>query len=148
MKRFVVFVLAATALAACNKDKFKTTPTVTVNSLSPSDVVNGQLFTFNATVTDKEGDLQNTVLIVRKRFNGTSLLSVDTVRYNVAALGFPTKSEVEISAVFSYGKIVDNTIFQSLETADRNFVVGMVIIDKAGNRSDYAESGPIVLHKF
>ena len=38
---------------------------------------------------------------------------------------------------------------QNLETfTDRNFSIGLVVIDKAGNRSQYVESETIVLKKL
>jgi hypothetical protein len=148
MKRFFVFCVLLSSLAACNKDKFKTQPQVTINSLNPSEVTKGQIFTLNATVTDQEGDLQNKVLLVRKRYTGAALLSVDTVSYDVSTLGFPTKQQIEISAIFSYGNLQQGAIFQNLETVDRNFAVGVIVIDAAGNRSDYVESNQILLKKL
>lgn len=148
MKKFIVLSIVALTVAACHKDKFKTQPQVTIKSLSPSDVTKGQVFTLTATIDDKEGDVQNKVLLVRKRYSGGSLLSVDTLTYDFSTLGVPSKNEVELSAQFSYGIIAPNAIYQALETVDRNFAVGVIVTDAAGNRSDYVESDQILLKKL
>src|SRR3954470_6947082 len=121
MKRLAVLGIVALSLFGCTKDKFKTVPQVEIKSLSPDPVYKGQLFTLSAIVRDKEGDLKDTVLIVRKRFNNTTLLTVDTLRYSISDFAFPKNNEIEIQAVFSYGEIRDNYIFQNPENADRNF---------------------------
>jgi hypothetical protein len=148
MKLFIGLLSLVLFFTACNKDKFTTKPQVEIKSLSPGDVYKGQEFEFVATVRDKEGDLQDSVLLVRKRFNGTSLLTADTTRFSIATFSFPDKQQIDISARFAYGELIDGTIFQNLESVDRNFAVGIIVRDKAGNRSDYVESGTIVLHKL
>jgi hypothetical protein len=148
MKRVLAFMVLVAFLTACGKDKFKTEPQVEIKSLSPDAVLKGQIFSLNATVRDQEGDLQDSLLLVRKRFNNTTLLSVDTLRFYIGTLPFPEKSEIEVQALFSYGELRDNTIFTNLESADRNLVIGIIARDKAGHRSAYVESSPIVLKKL
>ena len=149
MKRFFVFAFLVLSLLACDKDKFKTEPQVEIKSLSPSEVRKGDIFSLRAVIRDKEGDLQDSVYLVRKRFNGNTLLGLpDTLRYNISVFGFPNKSELELEAVFSYGELRDGTIFANLEGADRNFAVGVIVRDKAGNKSEYVESEKIVLKKL
>jgi hypothetical protein len=148
MNKVLAFLILVVSLTACDKDKFKTEPQVEIKSLSPESVQKGQIFSLNATVRDQEGDLQDSILLVRKRFNNTTLLSVDTMRFYIGTLPFPDKSEIEVQALFSYGELRDNTIFMNLESADRNLVVGVIARDKAGHRSAYVESAPIVLKKL
>jgi hypothetical protein len=148
MKAILTFSVLVVLLAACSKDNFKTQPTVQITSFGPGEVHKGMVFTFFADVTDKEGDVQDSVLLVRKRFTGQNLLSVDTVRYSIANFGVPLKTKIQIEAKFDYGEVVDGTIFQNLESVDRNFAVGIIVRDKAGNKSDYVESNKIVLKKL
>lgn len=148
MKQLLLVFLSAGILASCTKDKFKTVPQVKINSLSPSEAHKGNIIILSATITDKEGDLQDSVLIVRKRFTGTTSLTIDTLRSSLKTLNVPTKSEIEFSAQFSYGEIRDGYIFQNLESVDRNFQVGLIVRDKAGNKSEYVESAKIVLKKL
>lgn len=150
MKRFFAFFLLLVVVAACNKDKFKTVPQVTIDSFGPAEVRKGQIIQLQATVTDQEGDLQDSLIIVRKRFNGTILLSTDSsIRSSLATLGVPVKQKIEINYLLPYGELLAGfKDFQNLESVDRNFVMGIVIKDVAGNRSEYVESQPIVLKKL
>jgi hypothetical protein len=147
---FIAFVIVF-ALAACSKDQFKTVPTVRIDSITPSEANNGDIIQVNATVTDKEGDLQDSVIVVRKKYNGSTLLSVDsTARVSLKGLGTPIKDKIELRISISYGKLIpEYAIFQDLERDfDRQFAVGLIVIDNAGNRSDYVESKQITLKKF
>ena len=150
MKRLLFFSLTALVMAACTKDKFKTVPQVKINSFGPEQVTKGQLIRLTATVTDKEGDVQDSVYVVRKRFNGTNLLTWDTTRYNITNLGAPKKQEIELQVLFLYGELKPEVApIQNLETAaDRNFSLGIIVVDKAGNRSEYVESEKILLKKL
>lgn len=148
MKRFWLIIVLPVALLACSKDKFKSQPQVEITSFGPSEVYYGENIDLKATVRDKEGDLQDSLYVIRKRFNGTDLLTSDTVVYNISNFGFPNKQTIEIELQFSYGQTIDGKIYQAAEdAADRNFVVGLIIQDKAGNKSDYVETKPILLKK-
>jgi hypothetical protein len=151
MKRILIVSVLAVALAACSKDNFKTVPTVKIESIGPSEVTNGDIIQLLATVTDKEGDLQDSVIVVRKKFNGATLLSVDSsARVSLQGLGSPVKDKIELRISISYGKLLpEYALFQDLERDfDRNFSVGLIVRDNAGNRSEYVESDQIVLKKF
>jgi hypothetical protein len=151
MKRFVLVVFVASFLAACSKDKFKTVPTVTIDSISPGEVNNGDIIQLLATVTDQEGDLQDSVIVVRKKFNGDTQISIDSSsKVSLKGLGSPTSRTIELRVLISYGRLIpEAALFQDLErNFDRNFSVGLIVRDNAGNRSEYVESEKIVLKKF
>src|SRR4051812_24108453 len=122
MKRVLIFCVVATVFLGCTKDKFKTEPQVEIKSFGPDEVHKGEFITLRAIARDKEGDLQDSVLLVKKRFAGTQLLTpVDTIRLSIKDFRSPVNSEIEISAVFSYGEIRDGFMFQNLENTDKNF---------------------------
>jgi hypothetical protein len=150
MKKILVLLMVAGALVACSKDKFKTVPQVEINSFGPEEVSVGDLFRLVATVTDKEGDIQDSVIIIRRRYSGTMLLTTDsTKRVSLKGLGSPVKDKIELQVSFVYGRLDDFAITQDLEyDFDRNLTVGLVVIDNAGNRSEAVESKPILLKKF
>ncbi len=148
MKKLLPFLIVVMAVFACSKDKFKTEPQVEIKSLAPSEVRKGELFSLRAIVRDKEGDLQDSVLLVRKRFAGNTQLTVDTLRYDISNFTFPDKNVIEVTAVFSYGELRDGYIFANLESQDRDFAVGIIVRDKAGHRSEYVESEKIVLKQL
>ena len=153
MKRILFFTVLAGLLAACSKDKFKTVPQVNVTSFGPSEVVKGQIITWKADVTDKEGDVQDSVIFYRKIFNATTdvLLSTDSsVRGTLASFGIPSKTqEFELQLQLSYGEQIDGYQLQNNgDGVDRKISIGVYVKDKAGNRSEFAESGKILLKKI
>lgn len=147
MKKILLLAVAATVLFACGKDKFKTEPQVEIKSFGPSEVTLGQLFTLRAIVRDKEGDTNDSVLLVRKLQTNTGI-RVDTLRRSVASFGAPENSTIEITAITSYGRLLDNYLYVDAQTADRTIAFGVIVIDKAKHRSAYVESGTIILKKF
>lgn len=151
MKKLFILFVVVVALSACSKGNFETKPTVTIDSFGPEEVFTGGFFQLRATVTDKEGDLQDSVIIVRKRFNGTTLLNTDSSkRVSLRGLGTPIKDRIELLITFVYGRLIPEfAVTQDLEyNFDRNLRVGLIVVDNAGNRSDYVESEPILLRKF
>src|SRR4051812_27037370 len=105
MKKLLLFVLISGTLAACTKGKFETIPQVEITSFGPPEVVKGQLIRLTANVTDKEGDVQDSVYVVKKRFNGTVPIgTIDTVRYSIESLGAPKKQQIEVQVLLLYGE--------------------------------------------
>ncbi len=137
------------AFTACTKDKFKTQPQVEIKSFGPDVIPNKGTFSLRAIVRDKEGDLQDTITFYRKYFNGSTLVRQDSfLKYNLDNFGFPKHDEIEVQLLFSYGEDRSPTYtLQNTESADRQLAIGIIIKDKAGNRSDYVESKKITLKK-
>lgn len=152
MKRFVIILIIGSALLSCSKSKFKTQPQVQSISLNPNSVYYGQIFKLKATVTDKEGDATDSIFLVEKLYNISTnfLLKTDTLRFTTTDFGVPNNDQYEFEADFDFGQIVDGTIQVSSDdnSVDRAFSIGIIIRDKAGHKSDYVESGKIVLQKL
>ena len=141
----------ATVFAACSKDKFKTVPQVEIKSFGPEQVTKGQLIRLQARVTDKEGDLQDSVIFYRKNFtlSGILLSQDSSIRTNLKDLGVPNKSDVELQLELIYGESNQNYPTQNgNNTVDRKLAVGVYVKDKAGNRSQYVESDTIILKRI
>jgi hypothetical protein len=152
MKRVLALSLILAIIAiACSKSKFETTPTVEIKSISPDVAVKGNIVSLKVRVTDKEGDLQDSVLFVSKTFDLAGVpISIDTARYSLETLKFPDKRDIEVEVQFLYGEIGGNVpyIYIPLASDDQKFSVGAVVIDKADHRSEYVESGQITLKKL
>ncbi len=143
---FYVFLFAA-----CKKEKYTTEPQIKFKSISPSQVVKTNIISFICSFTDQEGDIQDSVLYVFKRYNGAvALLPIDTVRLKLNPDAIPIGRLGEIELRFSYGELLsDNSAaFLSLESVDREVSFGLIIRDKAAHRSNYVESGRITLKKL
>ena len=152
MKKFLLFGLIAAAFASCGKDKFKTVPQVEIKSFGPEEVTKGQLIRLTAAVTDKEGDLQDSVIFYRKVFATSGLMigAVDSsIRANLGNMGVPKNQEIELRLELIYGETNQNYMTQNGSNAvDRRLTVGVYVKDKEGNRSEYVESDTIVLKRI
>ena len=134
---------------SCNKDKFTTIPQVTVKSISPSTVFSGDIITMKSKYTDKEGDLDS-VLIVYKWYNGAIVIPKDTFRYSFASLHVPAKTqEADMDVTFEYNtnNNPDLRFLPGVSPKDTTATLGLILKDKAGNRSNYSESEKIRLKK-
>lgn len=135
-------------IAACTKDKFTTEPQVKAKSVSPGTVIKGQTITFTSSFKDDEGDVQDSVLVVFKRFNGSAILTIDTLRLKLDPGKIPKARQGDIMVKFGYGELIIGTYLINLETADREATFGIIIRDNAGHRSNYSESDKFTLKKL
>ncbi|HEX4876733.1 MAG TPA: hypothetical protein VFV31_08685 [Chitinophagaceae bacterium] len=140
--------LLVIVVMACNKDKFQTKPTISIKS------VNTEVVPFNGSLvvtlecTDKEGDVQDSIFIVKRRLNKRVVPTVrDTLRYKFPV--FPTNTRTEIQVVLDYQNILSainppnipgsNPVRKELDT----LVLKFAVRDKAGNKSDTVQSQQI-----
>lgn len=140
-------LLLVFVLIACGKDNFTTVPQVEIKSLKPETVNQGQIIRFISKFTDKEGDLDS-VLVVYKWYNGSTVTRSDTFRFSTANLDVPAKlTDGEIIVEYSYGSQNDPYPILGSVPNDTTSTFGILVIDKAAQRSTYAESKPIRLIK-
>ena len=137
---FVLVTLVVIAIA-CSKDKFLTKPTITVKSVNQNFIpLNGTLV-ITLECTDKEGDVQDSVIIIKKRLNKRVVATIrDTIRYKFPV--FPVNTKTQIQASLDYQSILSalNPPFISGSTPPKRevdtLVLRMAVRDKAGNTSD------------
>lgn len=150
MKQVFLYVAAGLmVLTACNKDKFKTEPQMDIRSISPGTVLNGDVISIKGKYTDDEGDLDS-LLLVYKWFNNTTTVRNDTFRFNFANLGLPDKvREADIQVLLEYNTQNQNNMVSIAGVSQRDTTAsfGILLIDKAGHRGNYSESGKIRLKK-
>jgi len=134
---------------ACKKDKFTTEPQLKFKSISPTTVIKGNIINLNVSFTDDEGDIQDSVILVTKRYNiGGGILTSDTVGLKMDPDGIPVARDGDLNVKFGYGEFITGTFFLNLESVDREASFGLIIRDKAGHRSNYVESDKIMLKKL
>jgi hypothetical protein len=134
----------------CGKDKFTTIPQVNAKSISPETVFQGDIIRFISKFTDKEGDLDS-ILIVYKWYNGANVTYVDTFRETVTAHNLPQKTtDGEIIIQYSYNRNQQGftTLTPGASIRDTTATLGLILIDKDSNRSNYTESDRIRLKKL
>jgi hypothetical protein len=134
---------------SCNKDKFTTVPQVSIKSISPATVYSGDIINLRGNYTDKEGDLDS-ALIVYKWYNGATVVKKDTFRFSFTSLHMPPQTkDAEISVDFQYNTTNPNgfVTLPGVFPKDTTATLGLILIDAAKNRSNYAESNQIRLKK-
>ena len=100
MKKNLAFCLLLVVMVACNKDKFQTQPQIKIKSTNTDIVpVNGTL-RVTLEFTDKEGDVSDSLLIVRQRLNAKSPVTPPPSPYKLPT--FPNTSEGEIEVELDY----------------------------------------------
>ena len=147
--RSTIWLIVGMLAFGCGKDKFTTVPQVSAKSISPETVFQGNIIRFVSKYTDKEGDLDS-VLVVYKWYNGAAVTYVDTFRETVRAHNLPEKAtDGDIIIQYAYNR--NNTGFPDLAPKptlrDTTATLGLVLIDKDSNRSNYTESDRIRLKK-
>ena len=146
--RLIIAAVLVFTFIACNKDKFQTKPTISIKSINTEVVPQNGTFIITLECTDKEGDVEDSLILIKKRLNKRVVTTVrDTLRFKIPT--FPANSRTEIEAVLDYQNILSalnppnipgsNPIQRELDT----LVLRMAVRDKAGNTSDTVESRQI-----
>jgi hypothetical protein len=144
-----LLILIVLVVTGCDKDKFTTIPQVSIESIEPEVVSNGNIISLKGEYTDKEGDVDS-ALIVYKWYNGTAVVRDDTFRYSFEVFDLPAKTtQADISLDFQYNTSNPNgyVTLPGAGVRDTTATLGILLIDKENNRSVYAESAPIRLKK-
>lgn len=146
--RVIIAAVLVFTFIACNKDKFQTKPTISIKSINTEVVPQNGTFIITLECTDKEGDVEDSLILIKKRLNRRVVTTVrDTLRFKIPT--FPANSRTEIQAVLDYQNILSalnppnipgsNPLQRELDT----LVLRMAVRDKAGNTSDTVESRQI-----
>ena len=145
-----LFIAIVVVAAACGKDKFQTKPTVSIKSYNTKIVpANGTLRVI-LEVTDKEGDAQDSVIIIKNRLNRRVVATIrDTIRYKFPT--FPKTTKIQAEATLDYQTILSainpptipgsNPLQKEPDTLKLKFAVR----DNAGHTSDTVTSQQIIV---
>lgn len=144
----ILVLLISTLLVGCDKDKFTTEPQVKIRDISPSEVFQNNVVRLRGSFTDEEGDVDS-VLVVYKWYNDILVTRKDTFRYSTDNLGVPAKlREGDIFVELAYGQVDGYIPLGGTPVAkDTSVTLGLVLKDKANNRSEYKESDRIRFRK-
>jgi|CXWL01.1.fsa_nt_gi hypothetical protein len=149
---FIVLSALAVIIIACNKDKFQTKPTIRVKSINGNFIPLNGTFVITLECTDKEGDVQDSVIIIKKRLNRRVVATLrDTLRYKFPV--FPKNTRTQVQATLDYQSILSafsppfipgsNPPQRELDT----LILRMAVRDNAGNTSDTIESPTIYVYR-
>jgi hypothetical protein len=148
MKQLIILGLGALIFTACDKDKFQTQPQLKIESLNYDFVPKNESLRVTLSFTDKEGDVDDTLYVVRTRLNQRGPYS-DQTPFDYKIPSFPDQQNGEIELNMSYG--LDLTVnLPSIfvpGTTDREpdtMALKFVLLDKGKNASDTAIANVIV----
>lgn len=151
MKRILFILTIITVVAvACNKDKFQTKPTLEIKSYSTLTVPFNGSIVINLRAFDKEGDVQDSLIIIKNRMNKRVVTTIrDTLRYKFPV--FPKNTTTDIQATLDFQTILSalnppnipgsNPVMKERDTLILKFAVK----DNAGNVSDTISSQQIIV---
>lgn len=142
-------IIIALTIIACDKGKFETVPQITVKSKN-TDVVpfNGTL-SVTLEYTDKEGDVDDSLLVVRERLNVRGPLRPPASPYKIPTFPDIDKGEFEVNFRYNFDLTVGMTALRVPGSNPAQFepdtlVLKFVARDKEGNKSDTASTNVIV----
>jgi hypothetical protein len=148
------FVVSAfvVIMVACSKDKFQTKPTISVKSINGDFVPLNGTFILTLECTDKEGDVQDSVIIIKRRLNKRKVATLrDTLRYKFPV--FPKSTRTQVQATLDYQSILSasNPPFIPGSSPARRevdtLILRLAVRDNAGNTSDTVESQVIYVFR-
>ena len=151
-KLLLLFVTTA-LLAGCGKDKYQTTPQIKIKSVKVGNITDllgntGKVVEFDLTVTDKEGDVQDTIIIDKidaasPACPGNTLLGD---KYKVPDFPGEPNQEVTIKVKYAsinvsgYGYLGGSSCTPQTDVSRFRFIIS----DKAKNR-DTVTTEPVAL---
>lgn len=129
------------AFIACSKDKFQTKPQLKFISKNTDEVPQNGTLRVTLEYTDKEGDVDDSIIVVRQRLNKKAPVTLPASPYPIPKFPAITKGEFEITLTYQFGLIFglspiriagSNPARNEPDTLNLKFVAR----DKAGNKSD------------
>jgi hypothetical protein len=153
MKYAFYIVCLLVVLVACKKDKFDTKPSLQLKSTSSKVIPPNGNLNLKFDVTDKEGDLVDTLYITRKRLNIRTVTRLLADTFN---LNFPPsapdfkKGELDVTLfnteLYYAEQPLNNPSSPTGKESD-SMTYYFVIKDKAGHKSDTVSVTPVVAQR-
>lgn len=150
MNKILVLGLLVAVMVGCNKDKFQTKPQIKIKSTNTDIVPQNGTLRVTLEFTDKEGDVSDSLIIVRERLNRKSPVMPSPSPYKIPSFPNTQEGEIEVDLDFQAGLIFGIPAIPIPGTSPRQYEpdtmnLKFVVSDKAGNKSDTASLGVIVI---
>lgn len=149
MQKLVLYgSLILFTILGCSKDKFETTPSIEIKSISPGTVPMNGIMTVELEYTDKEGDITDSIFVKKIRINQKK--AAKTLRDSFA-LGIPgdvpkkTKGTIRLTFDYQNYLISAEDPGQAPNAAPDSLIFQFALRDKGQHISDTATSGLIVV---
>lgn len=138
MRKTVLFSLVVFLFAACQKDKYQTTPQLKFENVNTKVLARNETLKFTLSFTDAEGDLTDQIFIQKVEPNCAN--SFFTAGYPLPTFPSGKNQKGEVTVTFGYND-VSPKCFPRNDTAIFKFILR----DKAQHTSDTAVSPAIVI---
>jgi hypothetical protein len=126
-------------LFACSKDSFETKPQISIKSVSPEFVPIGGRLNIRLEFRDKEGDVDDSLFVIRERLNINSFSPPFELKYDIPEFPEKSKGEFEITIPYATGLTLNlNPIGSSPNFENDTLRLKLVVKDKEKNTSDTA----------
>lgn len=147
-----LFVTCVALLFSCKKDRFQTKPTITVKEINTNFIPLNGKFIITLDCTDREGDVQDSVIIIKQRMNRRKVTTIrDTLRYKFPT--FPTSTRTIVQATLDYQSILSALSPPFIPNSNPpqrepdTLRLRLAVRDKAGNTSDTITSPTIFVFR-
>lgn len=150
MKKIFVFFALTVIIISCDKDKFQTVPTLELISLSSEVVPKNSALRVTLEFTDKEGDVTDSIIMLRKRLNLKNTITTNPIKYAIPSHPSSTKAEITLDLEYQNGLVFGYNAINIPGTNPSQFEpdtmqLKFVVRDAAGNKSDTATANVIVI---
>jgi hypothetical protein len=143
LKRYVPFLLLATVLVACDKNKLETTPVIEIKNINTTEVLPGQELVITLLYKDKEGDLGGGLITyIRNRLNSKPISDpasndkADTVQRILPNFPKTTSGDIELK--------IDNAFMTEDPFENDTMIFKIFVVDAANNVSDTIVTGTVI----
>jgi hypothetical protein len=145
----LIFIFCLTGfIIACSKDSVDTKPSLKIESVSSDIIAKNQDLNVTMSFTDKEGDVNDTLFIIRTRTNKRGPVTLKPLALKVP--DFPSKTKGEITANLSYSNHLTLQLSplsipgNASQNEPDTLILKFVLKDKEKNVSDTATANVIV----
>ena len=148
MRNYIIIAVICLGIISCSKDKFTTTPQLKYISVNTTKLIPNQLIEFKLSYTDAEGDLEDSVFILKVEKNCPA--SNLKLKYPFPKVSGSTTRSGDLLITFANGSNVPG--YEAFSVAPKcNFndtcFFRFVLRDKAKHTSDTVNSGQIIIIK-
>lgn len=139
--KILLTIILTGFLLACSKNTYNTKPTIKISSVNTRVVAVGGTLTFDLKVTDKEGDVTDTLFVKKIRINKRVRATLrDSFALKIPDA--PNSSDGTVRVDLTYQNYL---ISASSPIENDTLLFKFALKDKAKNISDTVTSDPIVI---
>jgi hypothetical protein len=151
MKKLIAAGIVLIVLIACNKDKYQDAPQISLKSADPAVVPSNGNLDVTLSYTDKQGDISDTLYILKIRLNQTVVTTLrDSIKYKIPDFPNYDKGEIDINMNYQ-NDLVSAATPPPIQGSNPSvpqpdtLLIKFWIHDKAGHVSDTVTTGKIVV---